>query len=64
LRLALGNFSQSQRIHELQVEDGEQVFLRAESAKQIELSFQLALPAGLRFRADAYPNVDSIGTAP
>lgn len=54
LRLALGRFQQSQRIHELQVEDGETSFRRAEVSEQAELSFEKELGAGLRFRVDAY----------
>lgn len=54
LRLALGRFSQSQRIHELHVEDDEQRFGPAEVADQAELSFQHGFRGGLRLRLDAY----------
>jgi len=53
-RLAAGRFHQSQRIHELQVPDGETEFSAAEIAQQVELSYQHTLPAGLRFRVDGY----------
>ena len=54
LRVALGRFTQSQRIHELHVEDGETEFGRAEAAEQAELSFQQGLRGGMRVRLDAY----------
>ncbi len=54
LRLALGRFNQSQRIHELHVEDDETEFGRAEVAEQAELSFQQGFRRGLRIRIDAY----------
>jgi len=53
-RLALGRFTQSQRIHELQIEDGETTFQRAEIADQAELSLQHLFPRGIRIRFDAY----------
>jgi hypothetical protein len=54
LRLAVGRVHQSQRIHELQVEDGETEFQIAEASEQAELTFQHRFPGGLRFRLDAY----------
>ena len=54
LRLGVGRFHQSQRIHELRVEDGETAFLPAERSRQVELSFERRLPRGLRLRVDAY----------
>jgi hypothetical protein len=54
IRLALGRFNQSQRIHELHVEDGETEFSRAEVAEQAELSFQHRFRSGIRVRLDAY----------
>jgi outer membrane cobalamin receptor len=54
MRLALGRFSQSQRIHELQVEDGETEFGRAEISKQAEMSYEHGFRTGLRIRLDAY----------
>ena len=54
LRFALGRFGQSQRIHELRVEDGETEFLRAEVADQAEVSFRHAFERGPRLRVDAY----------
>lgn len=54
LRLALGRFQQSQRLHELRLEDGETEFGQAEASEQAELTFQHDLGQGLRFRVDAY----------
>jgi outer membrane receptor protein involved in Fe transport len=54
LRFAAGRFSQSQRIHELHVEDGETDFSVAEAAEQAELSFRRTLGNGVRLRLDAY----------
>jgi hypothetical protein len=54
LRLALGRFTQSQRIHELHVEDEETLFSRAEVAEQAEMSLRHAFRAGPRMRLDAY----------
>ena len=53
-RLALGRFSQSQRIHELHVEDGEMEFGEAEAAEQSEMSFQYRFKRGPVLRFDAY----------
>lgn len=54
LRVGVGRFYQSQRIHELNVEDGQTLFLPAESAKQVELTFQHRFGAGPSLRIDAY----------
>ena len=54
LRLGLGQYYQSQRIHELHVEDGETDFLPAELSRQAALTFQQRLPADLSIRFDAY----------
>jgi hypothetical protein len=54
LRFAVGRFSQSQRIHELRVEDGETEFQPAETSRQVDVTFQHELPGGLRLRIDAY----------
>jgi hypothetical protein len=54
LRVAIGRFSQSQRIHELQVEDGETAYSSSETARSVELTFRRELPAALRLRVDAY----------
>lgn len=54
LLLAVGRFSQSQRIHELRVEDGETSFLPAESSNQAELTLKHRFPRGLRLRIDAF----------
>jgi outer membrane receptor protein involved in Fe transport len=53
-RCALGWYSQSQRVHELQVEDGETEFWPAEMARQAEATFRYELPSGARLRVDAY----------
>jgi outer membrane receptor protein involved in Fe transport len=54
LRLALGRYSQSQRIHELHVEDGETEFRRSEVSEQAELSYRHGFPNGFQLRFDAY----------
>ncbi len=54
LRMSVGRYYQSQRIHELEIEDGESRFRRAEESYQTEMSFQQGLPGGLRIRLDAY----------
>jgi hypothetical protein len=54
LRLALGRFHQSQRIHELHVEDGETEFSPAEIAEQAELSIRHGFRSGIRTRFDLY----------
>ena len=54
LRLGVGRYSQSQRIHELQIEDGEETFHRAEESDQAEISLLHRVRGGLRFRLDAY----------
>ena len=54
LRFGLGRYFQSQRIHELRIEDGESSFFPAELSKEAAATFQHRFPAGLRLRADAY----------
>jgi outer membrane receptor protein involved in Fe transport len=54
LRIGVGRFFQSQRIHELRVEDGETEFLPAELSRRIELTAQHRTLSGLRLRLDAY----------
>ncbi len=54
LRLAVGRFTQSQRIHELNIQDGETDFFPAEISEQIELSYERILASGVRLRVDAY----------
>ncbi len=54
LRLGVGQFYQSQRIHELLVEDGETTFRRAELSRQAELTVQHRFRRGPRLRVDAY----------
>lgn len=53
LRLGLGQYFQSQRIHELRIEDGETRFLPAELSRQAGLTFKTRFP-GVRFQFDAY----------
>lgn len=54
VRLGLGGFYQSQRIHELHIEDGETTFYPAELSRQAELTYQQELPGRLRLRLDVY----------
>lgn len=54
LRVGLGRFHQSQRIHELRIEDGETTFFPAEVSEQAELTYQHRTRGGLQFRLDAY----------
>jgi outer membrane receptor protein involved in Fe transport len=54
LRLGFGRFYQSQRIHELRIEDGDTAFLRAELSRQAELTFQRELPGEWLLRLDGY----------
>jgi outer membrane receptor protein involved in Fe transport len=54
LRVAVGRFNQSQRIHELHVEDGETEFSPAEISEQVELSLLHGFRTGLQVRFDAY----------
>ncbi|MCZ6747318.1 MAG: TonB-dependent receptor, partial [Acidobacteria bacterium] len=54
LRLGLGDSYQSQRINELQVEDGVTDFVPAELSRQVDLTFQHGFQGGLSFRADIY----------
>ena len=57
LRVGLGRFYQSQRIHELHVEDGETDFLPAELSRQAEVTFDRRFASGYRFRAGAYYHI-------
>ncbi len=54
LRVGWGRFFQSQRIHELRVEDGETSFLPAEVSRQVVMTFQHRFLPWLRLRLDAY----------
>ena len=54
LRLGLGQYYQSQRIHELHVEDGETEFRPAELSRQAALTYQQGLPRDMSIRFDAY----------
>ncbi|UCF68327.1 MAG: TonB-dependent receptor, partial [Acidobacteriota bacterium] len=53
-RFGWGRFYQSQRIHELRVEDGETSFLPAQLSHQAVLTYDERLPGGLVLRVDAY----------
>jgi len=54
LRLGLGDSYQSQRINELQVEDGVTGFAPAELSRQADLTFHHGFRAGLGLRMDLY----------
>jgi len=54
LRFGMGYFHQSQRIHELDIEDGETRFSPAELSRQASLTFQHGFPGDVLFRFDAY----------
>ena len=54
LRIGLGRFTQSQRIHELDVADGESLFHASERSRQADLTFERRTTGGLRFRFDGY----------
>ena len=61
VRLGFGRFTQSQRIHELDVADGESLFHPAERSRQADLTFEHRTAGGLRLRLDGY---DSAITRP
>ncbi|MGH9866683.1 MAG: TonB-dependent receptor plug domain-containing protein [Candidatus Polarisedimenticolia bacterium] len=52
--LGVGRFAQSQRINELNIEDGETGFHPAELADQVTLTLQHSFDAGIRVRLDGY----------
>lgn len=54
LRFGVGRYFQSQRIHELRIEDGQTDFLPAELSREAGLTFEHRFQADLRFRLDAY----------
>lgn len=54
LRLAVGSYYQSQRINELQLEDGETMFHRAELSRQVELALDHRFSDGSNIRLDGY----------
>jgi outer membrane receptor protein involved in Fe transport len=54
LRMSVGRYYQSQRIHELDIENGEDSFRKSEESYHSEMSFIQGLPGGLRLRLDAY----------
>jgi outer membrane receptor protein involved in Fe transport len=54
VRVGLGRFSQSQRIYELNLEDGETTFRPAERSRQLQVTVQQGLGRSLLFRLDAY----------
>ena len=54
VRFAAGRYHQSQRIHELRVEDGETAYRPAEASRQVDLTVEHRLAGGLLLRADLY----------
>lgn len=54
VRLGVGKYTQSQRIHELNIQDGETSFHTAELAFQTALTIQQRLTDGLRLRVDGW----------
>src|SRR5262249_14327317 len=61
VRMGVGRFTQSQRIHELLIEDGQTEFLPAELADQAALTVQHRFAPGHRLRLDAYyQNIDRV----
>jgi outer membrane receptor protein involved in Fe transport len=54
IRLGVGRFSQSQRIHELAIEDGETEFSPAERCSQAELDWEQEFPHAVTLRISGY----------
>ena len=54
LRVGVGRYAQSQRIHELRIEDGETSYRPAERSDQIDLTYTHGFPAGASVRLDGY----------
>ena len=54
LRVGAGLYSQSQRIYELRLEDGETEFRPAERSRQANVTFQHRFAGGFQLRCDAY----------
>lgn len=54
MRLAAGRFVQSQRVHELDIADGDTTFARAERSDQFEWMVRHRLPGGTSVRVDLY----------
>jgi hypothetical protein len=54
VRGAWGVFSQSQRIYQLQVQDGDEAFYPAEEAEHRGIGVEATLPNGLELRLEAY----------
>lgn len=61
VRAAWGLFHQSQRLHEMQVEDGVGEFYPAQQAEHVMLSMEHLFPAGTAIRFEAYrKNLDRL----
>ncbi len=56
LRLGAGVYYQSQRIHELQIQDGETAYHPAERSRQIDLAYLQGVTDRFSLRIDAYRN--------
>ncbi len=54
LRASLGRYAQSQRVHELEIEDGVTDFARAQHSDQLSVAWQADLPRDLRVRVGTY----------
>jgi len=54
LRVGVGRYAQSQRIHELRIEDGETSYRPAEQSDQIDLTYTHGFRAGASVRLDGY----------
>lgn len=54
VRVGVGRYAQSQRIHELRIEDGETSYRPAERSDQLDLTYTHAFPARWSLRLDGY----------
>lgn len=54
VRVSAGRYAQSQRIHELEVQDGITEFSRAQISDQVSASWEGETPSGVRFRFGGY----------